>query len=213
METFGEEMEARFGDFDKDEYGRPLSKSQVRRKKKQAKRELKRAVRRGWLESGFNADVKIVDEEAADDEDGYLTEEESMRRRVEKRVRKRREEFQGLMWHIVIFVLINSWLFGFGDWIGQALEGNITFPSIITFFWGIGLFSHFFDYYNKYGPGYRRRENLIEREIERERRKTYDDSDIVKAKHGEPSLRLTEDGEFTDSFVEDQDEYYDRGGQ
>ena len=214
METFGEEMEARFADFDKDEFGRPLTEREIKRKKKEAKRELKRAVRKGWIESGFNTSIKIVDEDKFYEEE-YSTEEERMRRRVAVRLKKRRDEFQGVMWHLGVFIFINIWLFGLGGWIENAMDGNIVFPHIVTFFWGIGLVAHLSDYYTKYGPGYHRRQKEIEREMERERSKQHS-VHMAKNKHDEysdDSVRLTEDGEFTDSFVDEQQDDYFEGQQ
>ncbi|HEX2621871.1 MAG TPA: hypothetical protein VHL11_17055, partial [Phototrophicaceae bacterium] len=82
---------------------------------------------------------------------------------------------------------------------------EFPWPLIVSLGWGIGMFSHFIGYYNKYGAGRERREALIQSEIERERSRTMS----TKAKNEDnydPALRLTEDGELTESYVEEIDE-------
>ena len=81
----------------------------------------------------------------------------------------------------------------------------------------MGLASQGYEYYNKYGPGATRRESLIEEEVQRElgqmsHIKTRIDksknknsrlsTDFADAQYG--GVRLNEDGELTDSFIEEQ---------
>lgn len=127
--------------------------------------------------------------------------EDKLRDIAEKRVKERQEELQGVVIHLLIFLAVNTFIFHWNVW-------------IVTFFWGIGLFAHLSDYYNKYGPGRNQQEKAIQREIERERERLYGGERYEKAKrdlsddrpsaHDDaPRVRLTEDGEFTDSFIDD----------
>jgi len=124
-------------------------------------------------------------------------EERKLRQRVEKRIKKRQEELQGLVIHAAIYFFVNAFILGWNPW--------------VAFFWGIGLFAQAWDYYHKYGPGATRQEAVIAREIERERQRYYngleDDFDKRKNEDREPPrVRLRDDGEFTQSFIDELDE-------
>jgi serine/threonine protein kinase len=212
METFGVEMEAAFRDFDKDEYGRKLSEEEMAAKKGEAAFKFKKSVQTALQASGIDVNLTKPDEE-----ERYaapLSEEERIRARVERRIRKQREELSGLVTHIVIFVIINSWLFGLDDWFSKVVNGqDAGWPHIVTLLWGIGLVSNFLDYFSKYGPWAYRRERMIDREVERERRRLYGESYDYKAKNEDydgRAVRLTEDGELTESFVDEMDPYNKR---
>jgi len=58
-------------------------------------------------------------------------------------------------------------------------------------------------YYNDYGGGRDKREEMIQREIERERSRL--SGETSKVKNDERRVRLTEDGELTDSFIDEID--------
>ncbi len=127
-----------------------------------------------------------------------ISEEERIRQQVKERIKKRQEEFQGLIIHLVIYAFVNGVIIG-NPW--------------VAFFWGIGLVSHFADYWNKHGPGRARTERVIEREVARERERMYGTSIVEKSKRrgaghqdedDELRVRLTEDGELTDSFIDEQ---------
>jgi len=104
---------------------------------------------------------------------------DEIRKRVEKRYKKR----QDLMIHIASYVITNLmlWFFFHDTWV-----------LWVTFGWGIGVVSNIIDYYTKYGPGAQRKEDDIQREVDREmaRRGVYE-----KPKN-DTQMRLTDDGEL-----------------
>ncbi len=132
-----------------------------------------------------------------------LTEAEE--RKIRKRIEKRIEERNGLIWHFASYLGVNLFLFFVNDF-------TPIWP--LLFFWGIGMVGHFMDYYNKYGAGRNRREAEIQREIDRERERRYagklknEDlhSDLNNALSDTDEyrrVRLTGDGELTESFIEE----------
>lgn len=138
-----------------------------------------------------------------------LTEEELARRRVMKR-RKERQEFIG---HLSTYIGVNTFLVAIWFFTGSGF----FWPFFPLFFWGMGLASQGFEYYNKYGPGATRRESIIEEEVQRELgQMSHIKTRIDKSKHRDSRLstdfadaqyggvRLNEDGELTDSFIEEQ---------
>lgn len=123
--------------------------------------------------------------------------EKALRQRVEKRIKKRRDELQGLVIHAAIYFFVNAFILGWNPW--------------VAFFWGIGLFAQAWDYYHKYGPGATHRESVIAREVERERQRYLEDfdADMDKLKNEDrepPRVRLRDDGEFTQSFIDELDD-------
>lgn len=125
-----------------------------------------------------------------------MSEYDEIRQRIEKRMKKREEVIQ----HAVAFVLVNVLVWGIYVFSGGAAEGRFPWPMFVTFGWGIGMVSHYLEYYNKYGMGAERREEQIEREVEREmlRRGLYE-----KAKNDDHArLKLTEDGEIETVYDE-----------
>jgi serine/threonine protein kinase len=124
-------------------------------------------------------------------------EEKELRQRAEKRIKKRQEELQGLVIHAAVYFFVNAIILSWNPW--------------VAFFWGIGLFAQAWDYYHKYGPGVGRQEKIIAREIERERQRYYNDleDDYDKRKNEDrepPRVRLRDDGEFTQSFIDELDD-------
>ncbi len=154
-------------------------------------------------------------------EEAGLTPELRLRKRVEERFKKRREAFGEIVTHAFFFVVINYWLFGLGDWVNQIVSGEGLLPSgasWITLFWGIGLVSQIFSYYFEHGPGANRREAAIQREYEREYQLLYGherqqtpktkndlfyDPDNATKTDDQHAVRLTDDGEFTDSYIDE----------
>lgn len=110
-----------------------------------------------------------------------------IRKRIEKRYKKR----QDLLVHIASYVITNLmlWFFFHDTWV-----------LWVTFGWGIGVVSNIIEYYNKYGGGAQRREDEIQREVDREmaRRGVYE-----KPKN-DSRLRLTDDGEL-EEVIDDED--------
>jgi hypothetical protein len=128
-----------------------------------------------------------------------MVDEERIRKYVEKKLEAR----NGLLIHAAIFTLVN--LLIISSWANvPGGGGQLPGPFIVTFFWGLGLFAHYMDYSGKYGRGRERRERLVELELEKERERVR----RVKQKNDdlyydeERSIRLTEDGELSDSTVD-----------
>lgn len=124
-----------------------------------------------------------------------LSPEEREERRIRKFVEKRAEERTGLFIHLAVYLAVNIFLLQ---------------SPIIAFFWGIGMFSHIADYWNKYGPGREQRERAVQREIERERARRYGVSSKRKndmlyedEEDAAPRVRLTLDGELSESSLRD----------
>ncbi len=206
MEAFGEAMEREFSNFDRETAG--WSK---RDKWEESKRRFGSAYQQiksgsSTASSNKNAQQKKRPNKNQDD---ALTPEERIRRRVERRIAAQQDELAGVVIHLIVFIIINTWLFGFGTWLTQFLTGESSgLPNFITMLWGIGLFSHIMSYLFNYGPGYRWRMAQVDREVEREyqrlglganKRKNDDffqNADIVE-------MRLNDDGELTESFVDE----------
>lgn len=135
-----------------------------------------------------------------------LTEEEKIRRRVERRLKEQAD----LRIHGVIFLMVNLFL-----WVVWLLAGGgFPWPVIVTLGWGIGIVAHYMDYQQKYGSGAEHREREIQRELERARRRgelPADESDLRPAKRknedlAEYPVRLTDDGELTASLIEEMED-------
>jgi len=158
------------------------------------------------------------------------TPEELIRQRVEQKLHARREIFQ----HLVVYMVINTglwFLFLSSSGVFDVFSGmpisdidlGFPWPIFPTVFWGMGLVMQYIEYHYKHGQGADKREEEIQAEITRqmrlsqmrqaERRKgTYDpdedtadyevfDLDNVEARR----VRLNEDGELTDSFIQEAD--------
>jgi len=135
-----------------------------------------------------------------------LPEEERIRRRIHKRLQARKDYWV----HLSIYVMVNLmlWLIWF-----LVMPGQFMWPFIVTAGWGIGLVAHTIDYYMEYGGGHNKLDEMMQREVERELQRRYGDTHADKAKNESPldeesvaaqRVRLSEDGEFTESFVEEQ---------
>lgn len=132
--------------------------------------------------------------------------------RIRKRVEKRLKEREELIGHAVAYVTVNIML-----WVGfLTMMRTVPFWMIfVTCVWGIGMFAHWREYYNKYGEGARKRDREIQAEVERElammssegrmKRKNELEPTSLNAllDDDRPAVRLTDEGEFTDSFVQE----------
>jgi serine/threonine protein kinase len=139
--------------------------------------------------------------------------EEAIRKRVQKRL-KERDEFIS---HLAIYIIVNIMMWAFFFVITESFPFWMFF---MTGGWGIGIFIHGYEYYTKYGAGATRRNREIQAEVEREL-----GSRPAKRKHDleleiEPDalntqlgVRLTEDGELTDSFVAERHNAQKRRGR
>jgi hypothetical protein len=144
-------------------------------------------------------DTDDDDDDSGPDYNPALPPEENLRRRIEWRMNKRREAFQGWIAHLLSFIIITNVFCGFQSMWAQLMMGDFsTQPGhIFIYLWSIGLIVHSFDVWGSYGPGYMRRQRAIEREVQRQLG-TYD---AGKLKNEE--LRLTEDGELSASFLDE----------
>ncbi len=157
--------------------------------------------------------IEVAVREASAGSNAGLTPEEIEEKRIRERVIKRREERTGVIIHTAVYVFVNllMWAIWASDapQIFQTISGtalpsevqqviDFPWPLIVMFFWGIGLFSHISDYYNKYGGGAEKREREIQREIQRERERSMA---YEKPKNDRRSrLELTDDGEITEVY-------------
>ncbi len=119
-----------------------------------------------------------------------------IRDRVVQPMTKRREFAD----HLAVYVTINTMLWVI--YISTGFLAPLAWPLIVMLGWGIGLVAHGTEVVTTAS-----RENAIERAIERERDQLYESE---KPKHEERlddsyDVRLTEDGEFTESMVEEID--------
>ena len=151
----------------------------------------------------------FTDEEIADmrrEINGTLTDEDKLRRKIEKRINERNDFYQ----HLGIYVAVN--LFLWSIWLFSG--AGFPWPIFPTLGWGIGVVANYMDYYFNHGEGSRRKEDMIERELERERtRQGYKrKNDEFYDEHDRPhrAVRLNEDGELTESTV---DAFYDEEDQ
>jgi hypothetical protein len=144
-----------------------------------------------------------MDEEEKEELKEFLSEEQQLRKKIEKHIKARNEAQMEVVMHTVFFLFINIWLFGFGGWISQILQGSITMPSFITMIWGFMLIVHILNYSNDHGYGYDRRQRRIEKEYQRLSRlhagKRKNDHLIDKMSNlsEDQEVYLDEDGEIT----------------
>jgi serine/threonine protein kinase len=120
--------------------------------------------------------------------------EETIRRRVEKRFKKR-EELRG---HIISYVMVNLMLWGIWAFNAgfpanfEGFDGGMPWPLWVTLGWGIGLIANILEYNGKYGSGAAKREAEIQAEIDRAREQSL----MYEKPKREPRMRLTDDGEI-----------------
>jgi hypothetical protein len=189
-EEFGERVEA-WGARMEDEWDSE-ARARINPRRRQWRRGAK-WVQNGPEGSGFYTQEELDAAEAAQPEDV----------RVRKFVKKKMEERTGFLIHLAVYFFVNLMIIG-----GSLADGDFSIGAFVpAFFWGIGISAHFMDYYNKYGAGRDRREELIAREMERERSrisgtKAKNDQIDGYARASE-RIRLTEDGELTDSYVDE----------
>lgn len=155
-----------------------------------------------------------------------LTEEELIRQRIEKRYEARR----GLLIHLAVYVFVNALL-----WIlwatapelissipeGATWEGRVWFedmqdfiwPIFVTVPWMLGLIGHWINYHIQHGGGARRREREIQEAIQQSRQmRAYYEADYDAKRKRDAgqddgrAVRLTADGELTESFAEQWDD-------
>lgn len=136
-------------------------------------------------------------------------------RKLRKKVDAPRTKRVELYQHIAVYVLINIMLWTIYGVNGDALEvGDFPWPLITMLGWGIGLFFHVVDTF-----GHRDNSRAIDRQVAAEQTMRYGTSVQGKRKNDDLSLndlgvndesvarpvRLTGDGELTDSMVQEID--------
>jgi hypothetical protein len=154
-----------------------------------------------------------IDAELRQRQGGPLTEEERIRRFIEKKMEARREFVQ----HLATYLGVNTMLIGI--WLFSG--AGFFWPMFPLFFWGLGVAGQGAEYYSEYGPGAENREAAIEEEVQRHlersqqrrlrqeepRRRNKPKRDarrLEDVQRGGGGVRLNEDGELTDSFIEEQ---------
>jgi serine/threonine-protein kinase len=125
-------------------------------------------------------------------------------KQVSKQVRERSNKRLELLQHGSVFVLINLMLWSLWFFSGA---GGFPWPILVTMGWGIGMVAHVAESYSKSGKRAAQRDRAVEREVERERQRLGLDVEEKRKHDHKPKrdqdrrVRLTEDGELTDSFV------------
>jgi len=154
-----------------------------------------------WIQSGPEGSGFYTEQEL-EEFDANLSPEERIRRRVQKKLEERREMMQTFaIFAAVIAFLWMIWL--------VTTPGGHPWPIYPMGGMGIAAVAMWSEYNGKYGRGREREEALFEREMERERERLYGQSGISKRKNDAdyddvgPSLRLTEDGELSESFIDE----------
>lgn len=132
--------------------------------------------------------------------------ENVIRRRIEWRQRKRRQ----LMGHIPVYLLANG--ITWGIFVAMARNGfAFPWPVFMTFFWGAGIVKDAWELYQSYTDAPNRREEYMQREIEREKMRLgiYEKPkrDYAEKSKNRP-LRVGSDGEIVplDQLLEDEEQ-------
>lgn len=142
---------------------------------------------------------------------------------IRRRVEAKYDERNALLIHFVSYAAVNIlvwviWLFA---------TGGFPWPLFVTFFWGIGMLSHYVDYYNKHGGGARKREAQIEAEVTRQlqlarahdalrHRNHYEEDELDGAdvyeldNFKQRGLRLSDDGELLDLGLDEDEQLRQR---
>jgi hypothetical protein len=92
-----------------------------------------------------------------------------------------------------------------------TMLGGFPWPIFPMFGFALAMGSKLAEYHQKYGGGYEARQRMIQAEIERERSRQMDEyAGKLKNEDALPGIRLTGDGELTDSFIQELEDDYDR---
>lgn len=92
--------------------------------------------------------------------------------RLRLRIELRRKLYRDFFGHLVVFVGVNIVLWsvwGVNIASGTDPEALLPWPLFVTLFWGVGLIAQGYQLYQTLGAGAARREQALQREIERER--------------------------------------------
>ena len=145
------------------------------------------------------------------------TTEELIRLRIQKKLKARSE----LLQHLAVYLSVNVML-----WMIWAFaRGGFPWPIFVSASWGIGVLSQYIDYYFKHGRGADQGEAEVASEITRQMRITgrlkekrdeydYDSESILEIDdNAARKVRLNDDGELSDSFVQELDQDENTGEQ
>lgn len=151
-----------------------------------------------------------IDSELASRHGFETPDEAAVRRQIRKKLKARQEFTSHLATYLgVNMVLVFIWSFA----------GGFFWPIFPLFFWGMGVVGQGVEYYNKYGAGSERREAWVEEQVQRELERRGSSAVQLRepatekakekratrlADEGENPVRLTDEGELTDSFIEEQ---------
>ena len=117
-----------------------------------------------------------------------MTDMESLRKKAEKRIKRRKDYYE----HLTAYVMVNVFLWVL--WLVMQME--FPWPVFVTFGWGIGLAFDTLDFFTN-NPD--KREDAIQREMA----KLAAQEGYLKPKR-EQSARLSDDGEIV--YEEDYEE-------
>lgn len=121
-------------------------------------------------------------------------------KRIRQQVEKQFKEREGLIIHSVIFLMINALLWMIYFFLISPEDRGFPWPLIVTLGWGSGMVAHVITYYNQFGGGALRREEAVQREIERYREsRAYEKPKNEKRPH----MELTADGEIEEVYEDD----------
>lgn len=132
-----------------------------------------------------------------------LPEEYQLRLQIEKRMKARQE----IMGHLTAYVLVNAML-----WVIYLMTtpGGHPWPLYPMMGWGIGVFFHLLAYSSQHGNRHEARvQRELDREYERQGRNRPRKTKNTDSDYRRGQVRLTQDGEFTESFVDELEHYYD----
>lgn len=192
----------------------PMSRREARAARREAKRDkifefkfddqndwkklgdrIKENVEKGasWAESlGSSIEEAAKEGARAAAYEANLSPSQAEEKRIREKIEKKYKERAGLIAHATPFIIVNGMLWMIWLFTGGLGNPGLPWPVWITFFWGIGMFSHFMSYYTKYGGGAMRREEAIQREIEQERERSL----MYEKPKNDVRMRLTDDGEL-----------------
>jgi serine/threonine protein kinase len=145
--------------------------------------------------AGFYTDQEL------EELDQSLSLEERVSRRVRRKLRERQQLIRKVVTYIALLVLF------WAIW-GMGSPEAFMWPIIPTIIFALSLVKHSLAYYQQYGGGYDHEQRMIQQELAQARHQL---GDRQKAKRDEipTNVRLTGDGEFTESFIQQLDDDYE----
>jgi len=186
--------------------------------------------RSGFGPWGYDHNTQPIDEHDETRIESGMSEAE-IDVRLRRRILLRRKMYREFFGHLAIFAIVNILLWSI--WYASTIDGttiiivgfgeiNFPWPIVVTLFWGFNLVSHGIRVYRSSGHAVARREQSLQREVERERerlgleRVDYEkpkrvvsepDLSLEKAKRQSNGnqLRLSDDGELVPVKDGDQD--------